>query len=182
MRFSDGPETLCRYGVCVHETKRLTIRNCAPWDGAAPCPTAGVRAGDAADPWPALAVPTTSRCARFAQRLKIGAEPKGGLVRPGNTLATCNGGSPAHRDHHAPGERYGDTAASGFSSSPSMSIHKQLPAKKPRESAVVQADPTFRTPLQSQDTDAAALQFSGPRDDPHAVQPRHIEILLLRLP
>jgi len=35
-----------------------------------------LRAGDAAVPWPALAVPTTSRCARFAQRLKIGAELK----------------------------------------------------------------------------------------------------------
>ena len=66
---------------------------------------------DAADPWPALAVPTTSRCARFAQRLKIGAEPKGGLVRPGNTLATCTGGSLARRDHHTPGERCGGPAA-----------------------------------------------------------------------
>ena len=32
--------------------------------------------------------------------LKIGADHEGGLVRPGNTLATRNGGSLAHRDHN----------------------------------------------------------------------------------
>ena len=34
----------------------------------------------------------------------------------------------------------------------------------------------------SQCTSAASLRLCRPRDDPHAVQPRHIEILLLRLP
>ena len=34
----------------------------------------------------------------------------------------------------------------------------------------------------SQCTSAAALQLCWPRDDPHAVQPRHVEILLPRLP
>ena len=41
--------------------------------------------------------------------------------------------------------------------------------KKARQAAVLQADTTFCAPLQSQDTGAAALQFSWPRDDPHAV-------------
>ena len=136
---------------------------------AAPCPTVGVRAGDAADPWPALAVPTTSSCARFAQRLKIGADHEGGLVRPGNTLATCNGGSLAHRDHHAPGERYGDTAASGFSLVLVCLYTSSCLQKNRGKAAVVAADTTCRLPLQSQDTTLAALQLCRPRDDPHAV-------------
>ena len=52
--------------------------------------------------------------------------------------------------------------------------------KNRQESRCLQADTTLHAPLQSQDTGAAALQFSWPRDDPHAVQPRHVEILLLR--
>ena len=51
----------------------------------------------------------------------------------------------------------------------SMSIHKQLLAKKRGKAAVVAADTTCRLPLQSQDTTLAALQLCRPRDDPHAV-------------
>ena len=170
--------------VCAFTRLSASPSEIVPHGGAAPCPTVGVRAGDAADPWPALAVPTTSSCARFAQRLKIGADHEGGLVRPGNTLATCNGGALAHRDHNAPGERCGGPTApvllhASILRTASLLCEAKKTAGKPLWCKLTRR---FARRCTSQCTSAASLQLCRPRDSPHAVQPRHIEILLLRLP